>query len=109
MEYMQRLAAAFLLSHAQALKDGVSVELLFLERFVNFMVLAAVLPLAWQENVVQDKVYFERLARIGRMFEHSSLIHDYVYPVLRDYFHLEVMDYVIAFMVLFNLSAGMEE
>lgn len=101
MAFMRRLAVAFLLARAKELTEPELVQCWFLKMFANYMILAAVLPMTWQESA-GDAGYFSKLARLGRVFEHSVLIGEYMYPVLRDVFHLDEMSYILAFIVLFD-------
>lgn len=102
IEYMRRLASAFLLARAGFLQTKEGVEEWLFEKFANYMILAAVLPLIWQDAVVQDRDYFSRLACLGRLFEHSDLMHKFVSPVIQDLSHPDVMAYVFVYMVLFD-------
>lgn len=101
MVLMRRLAIAFLFARLWELTDQELVRRWFMEIFSNYMILAAVLPMTWKESP-GDHSYFSKLARLGRIFEHSSLVHEYMYPVLQDVFHLDEMSYILAFLVLFD-------
>lgn len=99
MGFMRRLSVAYLYGRMGNLTNADGVSYWLGQVFLNYMILAAVLPLGWRETV-GEQGYFSKLARIGRVFEHSSLIYDYMQSVLRDVFHLDEMSYILAFMVL---------
>ncbi len=102
MKYMRRLASAFLLTRAGSLQTKEEVEEWLFEKFANYIIVATILPLIWQDTVVQDRDYFSRLACLGRAFEHTEIIRKFVSPVIRDLFHPDVMAYVFVYMVLFD-------
>lgn len=103
MSFMRRLAAAFLQVRMGQLTNDEAVSYWFGDAFLNYMILAAVLPLGWH-GAFGDRSYFAKLAKLGRVFEHSSLIHDYMQSVLCDVFHLDDMSYILGFMVLFDVE-----
>ena len=99
--FIRKLAVAFLFARAIELSDETVIKRWFMENFMNYLILAAVLPLIWDETA-GDGRYFLKMARLGRIFEHASFVHEYIYPVLQDVFHLDEMSYILAFMVLFD-------
>lgn len=101
MGFMRRLAVAYLHGRMGKLTNAEEVSYWLGHAFLNYMILAAVLPLNWRDTI-GERDYFSKLARIGRVFEHSSLIYDYMQSVLCDVFHLDEMSYILAFMVLFD-------
>lgn len=105
MGFMRRLAVAWLHGRTGKLANEDEASYWLGDAFLNYMILAAILPLGGSE-AVGERSYFSKLAKIGRVFEHSSLVHEYMQPVLCDVFHLDQMSYILTFIVLFGRDEG---
>lgn len=101
-DFFRRLAATCFLGHVSAL--GVeSGELIFLQDLSNYMILAEVLPLTWENfDTIGTKQYFSRLSYISRQFEQIRIVEKIIWPVIRELFSPDVFSYTIAFMALFD-------
>lgn len=100
--FLRRLAAAFFHSHAMRLVCDTS-DSIFLRDLSNYMILAKIIPLIWGSCPhTNDPAYFSGLSHLAHHFEQSSLIREYIWPVILDLFHPDLYTYAMAFMVLFG-------
>lgn len=102
MRFLRRLAAAFFQTHSMALGSKPATSL-YLQDMCNYLILARVLPLTW-ENCPRagEQAYFSRLNYIAHHFEQSSIMREFIWPVIQDLFSPDLYSYAMAFMVLFE-------
>ncbi len=99
--FMRRLAAA--LFQYQTMQLGTMPEAsLYLESMSNFIILAEILPLTWENApAFGERAYFSRLSRVSRLFQQSGIVRNYIGPVIQDLFKPDLYTYALAFMELF--------
>ena len=94
----RRLYSSIMAKHMVAL--GVdSPEDILMAKVCNYIIISEILPFVWQTDTEAE--YFALLAQVGRLFEQSKVITQYVNPVIQDLFQPDILSYIIAFMVLF--------
>lgn len=100
--FMRRLSSVFFCSQSMAL-GAENGETLYLQNMCNYLILAEILPLTWNQPPENDiNQYTARLSHIARQFEQADLVSKYVYPILKDLLSPDLYTYVVAFMVLFD-------
>lgn len=100
--FMRRFASALLLGDGMALGEK-GAENIFLRKIGTYIILSEVLPPSWKDcDSITQELYFSRLAQICRMFDQAQIINNYIYPIICDLIHPDVLTYAIAFMVLFD-------
>ena len=94
----RRLYSSILAKHMMSC--GVdSPEAILIGRVCNYIIVSEILPCVWQTD--SEAEYFALLAQVGRLFEQSKVMDQYVNPVIQKLLHPDILSYILAFMVLF--------
>lgn len=102
LTFMRRIAATLLFSDGMALSVQ-SPESIFIQKIANYIILAEVLPSAWNpEYQTSQKQYATGLSLICRIFDQSHVVDEFIYPTICDLVQPDVLTYAMVFMVLFD-------
>lgn len=76
-----------------------SSENIVIARICNYILVSEIMPCVW--NIQSEADYFAKMAQIGRLFEHSKAVNQYINPIVQKLLQPDILSYILAFMVLF--------
>lgn len=100
--FMRNIAAAYFIFCAMemGIKDADDI---FVAKWCNFVLLMHMMFLAWKEEEnITEKEYFKYAAQVSRIFDHSKVIEEFVYPLIKQQLNVDVLTYALIFSVMFD-------
>ncbi len=102
ISFLRKLFSAYLMGQCLHMRSGEMAREV-MHGFMNYTILATVLPAMWSGVNTGDQEYFIRLAQIGRFFTHSMIVKKFIHPVIRDLFHPNLYTYALVYLYLFGV------